>query len=508
MQAAQNISQVFMGANLKCASCHDSFVSQYTLADSYGLAGVFADKPLEMERCGNALGKVAPMKFLFPELGTIDATLPRDQRLKQLAQIITGEKNGRLARTIVNRLWKRFLGRGLVEPVDEMDREPWNADVLDYLAVELATTDKWDIKKTIARILTSRAYQMPIAPVAEGGNEQFTFRGPVVRRLTAEQFVDALCTVANVWPNKPAYNPAAGTPTKLPANKAKWVWNTPNANQSAPPGTVYFRKEIALDDVTSGELIVTADNTFVLHVNGQRVASGEEWAKPVAVDLKPYLQSNTKNVIAIEAENTTASPNPAGLFLAGRIAHRKVTGNPALILATDKTWLTTAEKPPANWTRPNFQAANNWKPAIELGNEKMAPWHLDQHLSAGAQVAATAESRSALCIADPLTTALGRTNREQVMTDRASVATTLQGLEMSNGNTLAQLLKTSAAKLAADTPDREKLIDRLFTRALGRLPTQPERNTARELLGAQPNPESVEDLLWILAMLPEFQLIR
>jgi hypothetical protein len=152
MQAAQNISQVFMGANLKCASCHDSFVSQYTLADSYGLAGIFADKPLEMERCGNPVGKVAPMKFLFPELGTIDATLSRDQRLKQLAQIITGEKNGRLGRTIVNRLWKRFLGRGLVEPVDEMDHEPWNADVLDHLAVELATTDQWNLKKTIARI--------------------------------------------------------------------------------------------------------------------------------------------------------------------------------------------------------------------------------------------------------------------------------------------------------------------------------------------------------------------
>jgi hypothetical protein len=332
-------------------------------------------------------------------------------------------------------------------------------------------------------------------------------RGPVVRRLTAEQFVDALCTVANVWPNKPAFNPAAGNAVKLPTAKARWIWNTPTAHQSAPPGTVYFRKEVALDDVTSGELIITADNAFVLCVNGQRVASSDEWGKPVAVDLKPYLVSNAKNVLAVEAENTTNNPNPAGLFLAGRIAHRKVTGNPPLVLASDKSWLATSEKPPANWTRRDFTPAN-WRPAFELGDEKMGPWRLNTHLAAGAQVAASAEARSALCTADPLTTALGRTNREQVMTDRATVATTLQGLEMSNGNTLAQLLKTAAGKLTAETPDRDQLITRLFIRALSRQPSDGERTTAKELLGSTPTAESVEDLLWILAMLPEFQLIR
>jgi mono/diheme cytochrome c family protein len=56
MQAAQNIGQVFMGVNLKCASCHDSFISQWKLTDSYGLAGVYADKPLEMERLQQAAG--------------------------------------------------------------------------------------------------------------------------------------------------------------------------------------------------------------------------------------------------------------------------------------------------------------------------------------------------------------------------------------------------------------------------------------------------------------------
>jgi mono/diheme cytochrome c family protein len=509
MQAAQNISQVFMGANLKCASCHDSFVSQWLLADSYGLAGVFADQPLEMERCATPTGKIAPMKFLYPELGAIDAKLPRDQRLAQLAAIITNEKNGRLSRTIVNRLWKKFLGRALVEPVDEMDRDPWNADLLDWLAVDLATTNQWDLKKTIARILTSKAYQMPMVAVAEGGLEQFTFRGPVARRMTGEEFVDAVSTVSGAWTSKSAFNPAAGA-SRLTHKNARWIWSIANANQSAPPGTIYLRKELSLDNVTSGEAIVTCDNEFVLYVNGKEVARSEVWNKPVAIDLKPYLISNSVNTIAAEATNTTNSPSPAGFFLSGKIVHRKVNNNPPIELASDKTWR-WSDKADPGWKQAVFNSPT-WKPAIELGDTKLSPWNLDATLKGGIDTIAPiamANIRSALCTANPLTTAMGRSPREQVMTDRPSVATTLEALEMSNGSTLAEMLKKGAAKLLADKSlSSERLIELIFHRALGRKPTDAEMQSAIELVGSPAKAEGVEDLLWIVAMLPEFQLIR
>ena len=51
IQNAQNIAQVFLGTNLKCASCHDSFVNYWKLTDAYSLASVFADSPLEIHRC-------------------------------------------------------------------------------------------------------------------------------------------------------------------------------------------------------------------------------------------------------------------------------------------------------------------------------------------------------------------------------------------------------------------------------------------------------------------------
>ena len=53
---------------------------------------------------------------------------------------MTDHENGRFTRTIVNRIWHRLMGRGIVHPVDAMQTQPWSADLLDYLAVDLADT--------------------------------------------------------------------------------------------------------------------------------------------------------------------------------------------------------------------------------------------------------------------------------------------------------------------------------------------------------------------------------
>ncbi len=209
VQAAQNISQVFLGVNLKCASCHDSFISDWKLTDAYGLADVFADEPLEIHRCDQPTGQFASPKFLLPRLGAIDPAASKTERLRQLAQIMTRPENGRLARTVVNRLWAHLLGRGLVEPVDEMDNPPWNADVLDYLATDLVDHG-YNVKHTLERIVTSRAYQSIAVNETESSHEDFVFRGPLVRRMSAEQFVDAVSALAGV-----EYAPAAAKPAAL-----------------------------------------------------------------------------------------------------------------------------------------------------------------------------------------------------------------------------------------------------------------------------------------------------
>ena len=116
---------------------------------------------------------------------------------------MTSPQNGRFTRTIINRLWQRLLGRGLVEPVDMMSREPWNADLLDFLASHLRDS-QYDLKKTIALIISSRTYQSRAVEPHIGPAEDYRFKGPLAKRLTAEQFIDAVWKITGQAPKKVA----------------------------------------------------------------------------------------------------------------------------------------------------------------------------------------------------------------------------------------------------------------------------------------------------------------
>ncbi len=210
VQFSQNVSQVFMGINMKCASCHDSFVDRWTLKEAYGLAAIYSEKPLELTRCDKPTGEKAVAAWLYPELGQIDAAKPKPERLKQLAGLITHPENGRMQRTLVNRLWNQMMGRGIVHPVDAMNTEPWNEDLLDLLANHLVESN-YDMKAVIRLIATSKIYQAR-AHILEDESKPYVFNGPVRKRMTAEQFIDSVRTVVGVWPqpDKNAFKVATG----------------------------------------------------------------------------------------------------------------------------------------------------------------------------------------------------------------------------------------------------------------------------------------------------------
>lgn len=194
MQAAQNVSQVFLGLNLKCASCHDSFVSDWKLDDAYAFANIFSDSTLEVNRCDKPTGRIAGRRMLFKELGEIDSNAITQERLKQLAEYLVQPKDGRLYRTLVNRIWAQLMGRGIVEPVDVMDNIPWSQDLLDWLASDFVANG-YDIKKLMHTILTSKIYQMPSVGIKDAElivAPDYVFEGMLRRRLTAEQFTDAV----------------------------------------------------------------------------------------------------------------------------------------------------------------------------------------------------------------------------------------------------------------------------------------------------------------------------
>jgi hypothetical protein len=341
IQFSQNVSQVFFAINMKCASCHDSFIDTWKLDDAYGLAAVITDRPLEIHRCDKPTGRIAVPRFMWPELGTIDSKLPRAKRLERLAALMTHPDNGRFARTIVNRLWQRLMGRGIVHPVDVMANRPWSEDLLEYLAGYLVDHG-YDLKKVIEHIVSSRAYQaQAVVRKEEVPADDYVFRGPEIKRMTAEQFIDAVWMITRSGPTKP----------------------------------------VALSKLLEKTTSTSSEHQFV---------------------------------------------------------------------------------------------------------------------------------RAALMHPDALMRSLGRPNREQVVTTRGDMLTTLQALDLSNGQILTETLTRGAANLlranARDTT--EGLIESLYLQALCRRPTMEEMATSRDVLGSTPTPETLADLLWAVFMLPEFQLIR
>lgn len=509
MQAAQNIGQVLMGVNLKCASCHDSFVDDWQLSDAYGLAGIYADGPLEMVLCDKPTGKLAPLRFLFPELGAVNPSAPKSNRLEQLARLITAPENGRLSRTLVNRLWSRLLGRGLVEPLDIMQNTAWSPDLIDWLAEDLVA-HHWNLKRTLEIILTSRAYQLPSVDISDKPDPSYVFTGPAVKRLTAEQFRDALGSLTGVWADKPEGGLDRlllnGGSAKLLKVEAFWIWGDPHAASGVPPGTNGFRKSIVLKAQPSeATVFLHVDNSARVFVNGQRLrgADASDWSQLSVYDARPFLRAGT-NVLAVEAINGGDTLNPAGLLVHLRVLYRTGSKEETLNFTTDATW-TARKNPSGDWIK--SEPLEPWSPASVLGNSGLPPWSVTESLaSALSGQTIYGRVRSSLTSADPLDLALGRPNREQVTTVRPSAATTLQALELTNGKTLAQILRRGAETLVKSHPNSSRLTDQLFQVALSRLPTKKERSLTVGLIGQKPSVEGVEDLLWSLAMLPEFQL--
>jgi hypothetical protein len=148
-----------------------------------------------------------------------------------------------------------------------------------------------------------------------------------------------------------------------------------------------------------------------------------------------------------------------------------------------------------------------WKPAAVLGDLGMEPWSFSAFESSfTAAVGMYGMVRSSLVTADTLTMALGRPNREQVVTSRASVATTLQGLELTNGNELAKIFESGAIRRMGMMKDAD-LVDWIYLQALGRKPTTQEAQLASQIVGSPVKKEGVADLMWAVTMLPEYQLI-
>ncbi|HTI72808.1 MAG TPA: DUF1549 domain-containing protein, partial [Candidatus Limnocylindria bacterium] len=467
VQFAQSVGQTFLGINLKCASCHDSFIDRWTLKDSYGLAAVYADAPLELHRCDKPTGKFATPAWLFPEIGQVDASQPQTNRLKQLAQLLTHPDNGRFPRTVVNRFWHRLMGHGIVHPTDAMQTEPWNADLLDALAVHLED-NHYNLKATLALICNSAAYQSRTEVKKAGQDDHgYHYAGPRAKRLSAEEFVDALWQITGSAPERfdaPVVR-AHLDPSMKPT--AEWIWAT---GSNPPPGgeDLTFRRTLILaQPPTAAGAAITADNSYTLYVNGKKVRSDDSWESVEYVDFTPLLKAGTNDLVVF-AHNGGEAPNPAGLFFE---IHWRFKDGRTGALGTDSQWTFVRAKPDGQGKVKSPDT--EWAAAAVIDG---ATW---REQTAGGIGAALNQAtlmnrpmvRAVLLKSDPLQRTLGRPNREQIVSVRPEDLSTLEAMDMSNGPMLANLIAEGSQKLVARKwKPSDALIEWLYRAALTRPP--------------------------------------
>jgi hypothetical protein len=220
---------VFLGVRIACAECHHHPFDRWSQDDYYGMVGHFAQLRTKKSPLGDVLfaagepvttnprtGKAVPphpLGMQAADVGRIsNPSGPKENtsgrignpsyssdRRRQLAAWLTDRDNAWFARNMANRVWARFLSRGLVEPVDDFrdTNPPTNPALLDALAKHLIDS-RYDVHELIRAIAASRTYQLSTAPNATNQRDEQNYSRTVLKRLPAEVLLDAVCQTTGV----------------------------------------------------------------------------------------------------------------------------------------------------------------------------------------------------------------------------------------------------------------------------------------------------------------------
>lgn len=216
------VAQVFLGLRLQCAKCHNHPFDRWTQDDYYNWASFFArvqykilenkrrDKNDKHEFDGEQIvwldresevtnprtGGPARPHYLADGPAQVES---QQSRLEAVAGWITSPRNAYFARMQANRIWYQLMGRGIVDPIDDVRATnlPVNEPLLDWLAKDFVEHG-FDLRHTIRTIMNSRTYQLASVPEETNQDDEINFSHAVVRPLTAEQLLDSLTQVMGV----------------------------------------------------------------------------------------------------------------------------------------------------------------------------------------------------------------------------------------------------------------------------------------------------------------------
>ena len=215
---AENVSQAFMSLSINCAKCHNHPLEKWTNDQYYSFANLFARvrakgwggdarsgngaRTLFIANRGDLIqprtGKPQPPAPLDGQ--AIESDSPEDRR-EALAEWLTAPENPYFTRSIANRVWANFFGRGIVEPVDDLrvSNPASNEPLLEAISAHLVE-NRYDLKALMRLILQSETYQRTSSPLPENMGDQKYYSRYYPRRLMAEVLQDAITSVTRISP--------------------------------------------------------------------------------------------------------------------------------------------------------------------------------------------------------------------------------------------------------------------------------------------------------------------
>lgn len=214
-QQMEDVAQLFLGTRMQCAQCHHHPFEKWSQQDYYGFAAFFANvarKPSAFtgeEFIYNKRGIAQTQNIRTKEQvmptslgGSALKLKPEQDPRVSLAEWMRAKDNPFFAHTLVNRYWKHFFNRGLVEPEDDMreTNPPVNPELLSALAADFIKSG-YDLKKLIRTIATSTTYQLSAVPNAHNAKDRQNFSRYYPKRLNAEVLYDAVNTLLDVETN-------------------------------------------------------------------------------------------------------------------------------------------------------------------------------------------------------------------------------------------------------------------------------------------------------------------
>ena len=209
LKTAENVAQVFMGARIQCTQCHNHPFDRWTMDDYYGFAAFFSqigrkrgEDPREQIIFNKAGGEVKhpvggrTMKPKF--LGGEEPDLAGRDRREVLADWLASKENPYFATNLANIVWDHFLGRGIIDQVDDVrvSNPASNPELLEALGAKFTEYD-YDFKRLVRDICTSLAYQRSTKANESNATDSRNFAKAELRRMRAEVLLDCISSATD-----------------------------------------------------------------------------------------------------------------------------------------------------------------------------------------------------------------------------------------------------------------------------------------------------------------------